>query len=151
MHSVLRITHARLPLPSLRASLTRRTLTGLSSSTHPSHCTCARCASSPVSYPSAPSKPSSSSSLTHTRTLTSLSSSPAHNSTCGCPRCASRIDSTAYPSSVSRPAGGGVEQVRGMKVRSSVKKFCDGCSIVKREGTIFVICKKNPKHKQRQG
>ncbi|HNY97660.1 MAG TPA: 50S ribosomal protein L36 [Candidatus Pacearchaeota archaeon] len=38
-----------------------------------------------------------------------------------------------------------------MKVRPSVKKICKDCKIVKREGKIFVICKKNPKHKQRQG
>ncbi|CAI2161444.1 7640_t:CDS:2 [Funneliformis geosporum] len=40
---------------------------------------------------------------------------------------------------------------RGMKVRSSVKRFCDGCFTVKRRGRIFVLCKKNKKHKQRQG
>ncbi|WWC67036.1 mitochondrial 54S ribosomal protein bL36m [Kwoniella pini CBS 10737] len=44
-----------------------------------------------------------------------------------------------------------IMQVRGMKVRSSVKRFCDGCSIVRRKGRIYVICSKNPKHKQRQG
>ncbi|KAK6904879.1 50S ribosomal protein L36 [Kwoniella mangroviensis CBS 10435] len=44
-----------------------------------------------------------------------------------------------------------VMQVRGMKVRSSVKRFCDGCSVVRRKGRIYVICSKNPKHKQRQG
>ncbi|WWD22280.1 50S ribosomal protein L36 [Kwoniella shandongensis] len=44
-----------------------------------------------------------------------------------------------------------MSQVRGMKVRSSVKKFCDGCSVVRRKGRIYVICSKNPKHKQRQG
>lgn len=38
-----------------------------------------------------------------------------------------------------------------MKVKASVKKRCDGCYLVKREGTVFVYCKKNPKHKQRQG
>ena len=37
---------------------------------------------------------------------------------------------------------------RGMKVRSSVKLLCDGCSIVKRKGRVYVICAKNPKHKQ---
>lgn len=37
---------------------------------------------------------------------------------------------------------------RGMKVRSSVKTLCDGCSIVKRKGRIYVICSKNAKHKQ---
>lgn len=38
-----------------------------------------------------------------------------------------------------------------MKVRSSVKKICDTCKIIRRKGVVHVICKKNPKHKQRQG
>ncbi|HOX09301.1 MAG TPA: 50S ribosomal protein L36 [Candidatus Omnitrophota bacterium] len=37
-----------------------------------------------------------------------------------------------------------------MKVRSSIKKICEKCKIVKRRGIIYVICS-NPKHKQRQG
>jgi len=37
-----------------------------------------------------------------------------------------------------------------MKVRSSVKKMCEKCKIIKRKGKIIVICN-NPKHKQRQG
>ena len=37
-----------------------------------------------------------------------------------------------------------------MKVRSSVKKICDKCKIIKRKGVVRVICV-NPKHKQRQG
>ncbi len=37
-----------------------------------------------------------------------------------------------------------------MKVRASVKKICDHCKIIKRNGVVMVICK-NPKHKQRQG
>lgn len=40
------------------------------------------------------------------------------------------------------------DQKRGMKVRSSVKKFCDGCSVVRRKGRLYVICSKDPKHKQ---
>ncbi|KAF4308808.1 ribosomal protein L36 [Botryosphaeria dothidea] len=45
------------------------------------------------------------------------------------------------------------QQVRGMKVRSSVKKLCDGCKSVRRKGKryVYIICSKNPKHKQRQG
>ncbi|WP_140943989.1 50S ribosomal protein L36 [Candidatus Thermokryptus mobilis] len=38
-----------------------------------------------------------------------------------------------------------------MKVRSSVKKICEHCRIIKRKGVVRVVCKKNPKHKQRQG
>jgi len=37
-----------------------------------------------------------------------------------------------------------------MKVRSSVKKMCDKCRIIRRRGVVRVICE-NPKHKQRQG
>jgi len=37
-----------------------------------------------------------------------------------------------------------------MKVRSSIKRICNKCRIVKRKGVIRVICE-NPKHKQRQG
>ncbi len=37
-----------------------------------------------------------------------------------------------------------------MKVKSSVKKICDKCKIIRRKGIVRVICK-NPKHKQRQG
>ena len=37
-----------------------------------------------------------------------------------------------------------------MKVRASVKRICDKCKVVKREGVVRVICP-NPKHKQRQG
>jgi large subunit ribosomal protein L36 len=37
-----------------------------------------------------------------------------------------------------------------MKVRSSVRKICAKCKIVRREGVVRVICE-NPKHKQRQG
>ncbi|CAN0838635.1 50S ribosomal protein L36 [Linum grandiflorum] len=38
-----------------------------------------------------------------------------------------------------------------MKVRSSVKKMCEFCQIIKRRGHIYVLCSSNPKHKQRQG
>lgn len=37
-----------------------------------------------------------------------------------------------------------------MKVRSSVKKICDHCKLIRRNGKVMIICK-NPKHKQRQG
>ncbi|HBR10541.1 50S ribosomal protein L36 [Candidatus Bipolaricaulota bacterium] len=37
-----------------------------------------------------------------------------------------------------------------MKVRSSVKKICAKCKIIRRDGRVRVICR-NPKHKQRQG
>ncbi|MEM9374531.1 MAG: 50S ribosomal protein L36 [Planctomycetota bacterium] len=37
-----------------------------------------------------------------------------------------------------------------MKVRSSVRKMCDKCRIIRRRNVVRVICE-NPKHKQRQG
>ena len=37
-----------------------------------------------------------------------------------------------------------------MKVRSSVKRICENCKLVKRQGRVYVICT-NPRHKQRQG
>ncbi|WWO98816.1 MAG: 50S ribosomal protein L36 [Candidatus Dasytiphilus stammeri] len=37
-----------------------------------------------------------------------------------------------------------------MKVRTSVKKLCRNCKIIKRCGVVKVICIE-PKHKQRQG
>jgi large subunit ribosomal protein L36 len=38
-----------------------------------------------------------------------------------------------------------------MKVRASVKKICDKCKVIKRKGTVRIICPANPRHKQRQG
>ena len=38
-----------------------------------------------------------------------------------------------------------------MKVRASIKKRSDDCKIVRRKGKLYVINKKNPKEKQRQG
>jgi large subunit ribosomal protein L36 len=37
-----------------------------------------------------------------------------------------------------------------MKVRSSVKRICDKCKLIKRQGVVRVICV-DPNHKQRQG
>lgn len=36
-----------------------------------------------------------------------------------------------------------------MKVRTSVRKLCDKCKVVRRRGVVRVLCS-NPKHKQRQ-
>ncbi len=76
--------------------------------------------------------------------------SPALTTTRACSACArASIASTIYTgapaipcpaargaSPLTRGAGAGfvraLEQVRGMKVRSSVKKLCDGCSVVRR-------------------
>jgi large subunit ribosomal protein L36 len=37
-----------------------------------------------------------------------------------------------------------------MKVRPSVKKICERCKLIRRNGKVMVICS-NPRHKQRQG
>ncbi|KAF5313181.1 hypothetical protein D9619_003284 [Psilocybe cf. subviscida] len=61
----------------------------------------------------------------------------------------------AHPHQHHHHVAAGVAQapslVRGMKVRSSVKVMCDGCNVVRRKGRVYVVCSKNPKHKQRQG
>ncbi|KAJ6442929.1 Ribosomal protein [Purpureocillium lavendulum] len=58
---------------------------------------------------------------------------------------------------VARTAVGGLmQQTRGMKVHSSVKKRCEHCKVVRRKagkrhnGYLYIICKANPRHKQRQ-
>ncbi|AFK01646.1 50S ribosomal protein L36 [Emticicia oligotrophica DSM 17448] len=38
-----------------------------------------------------------------------------------------------------------------MKVKASVKKRSAECKVIRRKGKIYVINKKNPKFKQRQG
>ncbi|CAI4052953.1 mitochondrial 54S ribosomal protein bL36m SKDI_16G0940 [Saccharomyces kudriavzevii IFO 1802] len=40
---------------------------------------------------------------------------------------------------------------RGFKVRTSIKKFCSDCYLVRRKGRVYIYCKSNKKHKQRQG
>ncbi|MEC7924393.1 MAG: 50S ribosomal protein L36 [Actinomycetota bacterium] len=37
-----------------------------------------------------------------------------------------------------------------MTVRTSVKRMCDKCRVIRRQGVVRVICP-NPRHKQRQG
>lgn len=38
-----------------------------------------------------------------------------------------------------------------MKVKASIKKRSPECQIVRRKGRLYVINKKNPRYKQRQG
>lgn len=47
-------------------------------------------------------------------------------------------------------ANSAAEEVK-MKVSSSVKRRSKDCQIVRRKGKVFVINKKNPRFKQRQG
>ncbi len=38
-----------------------------------------------------------------------------------------------------------------MKIIASINKRSEDCVIVRRKGRLYVICKKNPKFKMRQG
>ncbi|MEK7136007.1 MAG: 50S ribosomal protein L36 [Patescibacteria group bacterium] len=37
-----------------------------------------------------------------------------------------------------------------MKVRSTIKKRCPRCKMVKRRGHLYIICENKPRHKQKQ-
>ena len=50
-----------------------------------------------------------------------------------------------------KPVPQASERLAVMKVRSSVRRICEHCKLVKRKGVIRVICAANPRHKQRQG
>jgi large subunit ribosomal protein L36 len=43
------------------------------------------------------------------------------------------------------------EKRNTMKVNPSVKPICEKCRVIRRHGNVMVICKSNPRHKQRQG
>lgn len=150
-------------LRSTTLTATRSVSTLLTPSSHPQLCTCARCAprNCPISSLPTPN---------HSRPLSHLTNTDAsHPRSCGCARCATRISPISSISPPTRPISssstssvlkrpelnGNVakekkaeEGKRGMKVRSSIKKYCEGCSIVKRQGTLFVLCSRDPKHKQ---
>src|SRR5579875_3576993 len=59
------------------------------------------------------------------------------------------------PAGLGAPRSGGRAGWAGapliMKVRPSVKRICEKCKIIRREGKVRVICTSNPKHKQVQG
>ncbi|OJD19930.1 ribosomal protein L36 [Emergomyces pasteurianus Ep9510] len=99
------------------------------------------------------------------RPLWSMSASnrPGTSSTCRMPwsrtglltKLSATVSSSAV-NFVAKSGGNGMVtllggQVRGMKTRSSVKRLCDGCKPVRRKNRVYIICSKNPKHKQRQG
>ncbi|KFA65511.1 hypothetical protein S40285_03217 [Stachybotrys chlorohalonatus IBT 40285] len=65
--------------------------------------------------------------------------------------------SNTLTASTSQSIGGVLQQTRGMKVHSSIKKRCEHCKVVRRKagkrhnGYRYIICSANPRHKQRQG
>uniref|UniRef100_A0A3Q1HR93 Ribosomal protein n=1 Tax=Anabas testudineus TaxID=64144 RepID=A0A3Q1HR93_ANATE len=44
-----------------------------------------------------------------------------------------------------------IQPSAGMKTKSALRRRCKDCFFVRRRGHLFVFCKTNPKHKQRQG
>ncbi|NWQ86505.1 RM36 protein, partial [Burhinus bistriatus] len=38
----------------------------------------------------------------------------------------------------------------GLKTKTSLKRRCKDCYIVRRRGRLYVYCKTNPRHKQRK-
>lgn len=44
-----------------------------------------------------------------------------------------------------------IQPSAAMKTKSALKRRCKDCFIVRRRGRLFVFCKTNPRHKQRQG
>ncbi|CAN3355092.1 large ribosomal subunit protein bL36m [Diutina catenulata] len=61
------------------------------------------------------------------------------------------ISNTPMLSVAQMPVANMLFAARGFKVRTSVKKFCNSCYLVRRRGKVYVYCKANGKHKQRQG
>ncbi|KXX79688.1 hypothetical protein MMYC01_202543 [Madurella mycetomatis] len=104
-------------------------------------------------------------SLTSSMRALSLSARPTLFSTQAQTRCLSQRVPSPRPMglSASRPSlASGLaafqkQQTRGMKVRSSIKKRCEHCKVVRRKankrhpGYRYIICPANPRHKQRQG
>ncbi|BCJ64557.1 hypothetical protein GCM10009779_16020 [Polymorphospora rubra] len=50
-----------------------------------------------------------------------------------------------------RVAGCRWEVRQTVKVKPSVKRICNNCRVIRRHGRVMVICKTDPRHKQRQG
>ena len=60
------------------------------------------------------------------------------------------ISVSFYAQKFKKQRTNGERRINQMKVRSSVKPICEKCKVIKRKGSIRIICE-NPKHKQRQG
>ena len=121
---------------------------------HPSNCNCRSCSAtiSTLLPPTRPTAPS--------RALSTLLFKPNHPTNCHCHSCTADISSLLPPTQPTAPTRSyhapatapeilkTVPNARGMKVRSAIKVYCNGCNIIRRKGTVFVICSKDPKHKQ---
>jgi ribosomal protein L36 len=49
-----------------------------------------------------------------------------------------------------RGVGFTFNQIRNYKVKASLKKRCQHCFFCRRKGTLRIVCKENPRHKQKQ-
>ncbi|GAA5867619.1 hypothetical protein JCM3774_001531 [Rhodotorula dairenensis] len=138
----------------------RSVSTLLTPASHPGTCACPRCAvrTAPTSSVSRPARPFSAAPVT--RAVSHLAANEAaHPRGCGCARCAARTISgtggilgpPSRPGVGAGSASASAAGERGMKVRSSVKLYCDGCQSVRRKNRVYIICRNNPKHRQRQG
>ena len=58
---------------------------------------------------------------------------------------------SSEPESLKLEANSRKLKTSNMKVRASIKKRSVDCKIVRRNGVLYVINKKNPRFKQRQG
>ena len=43
------------------------------------------------------------------------------------------------------------DRLGAMKVKSAIRRICKDCRLVRRKGRLYNVCKRNPRHKQRQG
>ncbi|NXJ03907.1 RM36 protein, partial [Odontophorus gujanensis] len=48
------------------------------------------------------------------------------------------------------PPPGLLQLCAGLKTKTTVKRRCKDCYIVRRRGRLYVCCKTNPRHKQRK-
>ncbi|XP_052559659.1 39S ribosomal protein L36, mitochondrial isoform X1 [Tympanuchus pallidicinctus] len=48
------------------------------------------------------------------------------------------------------PLPGLLQLCAGLKTKTSIKRRCKDCYIVRRRGRLYVCCKTNPRHKQRK-
>ncbi|NWT18972.1 RM36 protein, partial [Vireo altiloquus] len=39
----------------------------------------------------------------------------------------------------------------GLKTKTALRRRCKDCYFVRRRGRLYVVCKSNPRHKQRKG
>ncbi|XP_025901386.1 39S ribosomal protein L36, mitochondrial [Nothoprocta perdicaria] len=57
---------------------------------------------------------------------------------------------TAARALLASPPLPAVLPLAGLKTKTSLKKRCKDCFIVRRRGRLYVCCKTNPRHKQRK-